>query len=364
MTTLIPARVCLQQRVFPEYRAPFFNLLGQSCLQGFSLFSGYPRPEEAIHTAAQLQGGNYQAGRNLHISQGRTYFCIQQGLIRWLERWQPNVLIVEANPRYLSTPFAVRWMHERNMPVIGWGLGAPPAGKIESALRGRFLHSLDAVIAYSSIGAEQYVAAGIRPDRVFVAANAVAPKPAQSAVDRPLKFTYNKPRLLFVGRLQERKKLDVLFKACAALPPALQPELVVVGDGPDRELFEEFAKQDYPAARFVGAKRGVELDPYFNKADLFVLPGTGGLAVQQAMAHALPVVVGQADGTQGELVRPENGCVLPSSDPQALTQVLTALLSDVKKLRAMGKASYRIVAEEVNLEAMVETFAKAIKSVL
>jgi hypothetical protein len=36
----------------------------------------------------------------------------------------------------------------------------------------------------------------------------------------------------------------------------------------------------------------------------------------------------------------------------------------VEKLRQMGLASYRIVSEEVNLEAMVESFAKAIKSVL
>ena len=108
----------------------------------------------------------------------------------------------------------------------------------------------------------------------------------------------------------------------------------------------------------------MELEPYFNKADLFVLPGTGGLAVQQAMTHSLPVIVGQADGTQGELVREENGCVLPSSNPAALTALLVSLLSDVKKLRAMGKASYRIVADEVNLEAMLETFAKAIKLVL
>ena len=46
MTTLISARVCLQQRVFPEYRAPFFNLLASSCLQGFSLFSGTPQPDD------------------------------------------------------------------------------------------------------------------------------------------------------------------------------------------------------------------------------------------------------------------------------------------------------------------------------
>lgn len=364
MTTLIPARVCLQQRVFPEYRAPFFNLLAGACLQGFSLFSGTPQPDEAIQSASGLQNGNYQKGRNLHFLHGRLYFCVQQGLIAWLERWQPNVLIVEANPRYLSTPAAVGWMHARNLPVIGWGLGAPAAASLENSLRLKFLSTLDAVIAYSSAGADQYAACGVRPDRIFVAPNAVAPKPAQTPPVRPDHFKGGRPVLLFVGRLQERKNLHLLLHACAALPSALQPELLIIGDGPDREGLQALAQTTYPSARFLGAKRGVELEPYFNKADLFVLPGTGGLAVQEAMAHALPVIVGRADGTQGELVRPENGWVLSSSSSEELANLLATALGDVKKLRLMGKASFHIVKEEVNLQVMLDSFAKAIQSVL
>lgn len=362
--TVISARVSLQQRVFPEYRAPFFNLLAQNCLQGFSLFAGDPRLEEAITTAPGLQNGDFQRGRNLHISKGKTFALYQHGLIAWLERWQPNVLIVEANPRYLSTPAAVQWMHTYYKPVIGWGLGAPPAGKAETLLRNNFLKSLDAVIAYSKTGADQYSACGLDPRKIFVSANAVAHRPTQTAPDRPFTFQGGKPNLLFVGRLQERKNLDLLLQACAALPAKLTPTLTIVGDGPDRTRLEEIAKKIFPSAHFTGAKHGAELDPYFDKADLFVLPGTGGLAVQQAMAHALPVIVGQADGTQGELVRPENGVVLPAATLETLTAALTSALSDVKKLRLMGLASYRIVTEEVNLEAMLESFAKAIKSVL
>jgi len=362
--TVISARLGLQQRVFPEYRAPFFNLLAQSCLQGFSLFAGDPRPEEAITTAPGLQNGDFQPAQNLHISSGKTYALYQRGIINWLERWQPNVLIVESNPRYLSTPAAVQWMHNHGLPVIGWGLGAPPAGKAENLLRNSFLNSLDSVIAYSKTGAEQYAACGLPSNRIFVAANAVAHRPTQIAPDRPGTFQGGKPNLLFVGRLQERKNLDLLLLACAALPANLTPSLTIVGDGPDRDRLEELSKTTFPAAQFVGSKHGAELEPYFNKADLFVLPGTGGLAVQQAMAHALPVIVGQADGTQGELVRPENGVVLPTANLETLTAALTTALSDVSKLRIMGLASYRIVTEEVNLEAMVDSFAKAIKSVL
>lgn len=362
--TIIPARVALQQRVLPEYRAPFVNLLGAACLQGLSVFTGLPREEEAIMTLSSLRHADYQRGQNVNLSHGKTYFCFQRGIIRWLERWQPNVLIIEANPRYLSTPAAIQWMHHQNLPVIGWGLGAPATGKIESLLRKQFLTTLDAVIAYSQAGAEQYIAAGFNPKKVFVASNAVSPKPTSPAPNRADKYQGKKATLLFVGRLQERKRLDVLLQACAELPVENQPNLIIVGDGPDRSRLETTAHQLYPGTQFTGAKHGAELEPYFDRADLFVLPGTGGLAVQQAMAHALPVIVGEADGTQSELVRSENGWVLPGADAATLSRTLADALQDVKHLRKMGLASYRIVTEEVNLEAMVETFSKAIKSVL
>ena len=362
--TIIPVRVRLQQRVFLDYRAPFFNLLAEACPHGFNLFSGLPRPEEAISIADRLVRGGYQRGENLHLSHGQTYFCFQRGLIDWLDHWQPEVLIVEANPRYLSTPAAIRWMHARHRPVLGWGLGAPSNGKLNQLMRLPLLRSLDGILSYAQAGAEQYATCGVDPTRIFVAANAAAASPAEPPPVRPEAFENSQARLLFVGRLQERKQLDMLLHACARLPQNRQPKLTIVGDGPDRERLESIAAQVYPAAVFTGAKHGLDLDALFDQADLFVLPGTGGLAVQQAMAHALPVIVGQADGTQGELVRPENGWVLPAASLENLTAVLLDALTNPARLRRMGMASYRIVAQEVNLENMVAAFARAIEAVL
>ena len=131
----------------------------------------------------------------------------------------------------------------------------------------------------------------------------------------------------------------------------LQPRLVIVGDGPARAEFETLAQQVYPRAEFAGARHGNELEPYYQAADLFVLPGTGGLAVQQAMARALPVIVAQGDGTQDDLVRPANGWQVPPDDLEALTLTLLTALSDPDPPAPDGGESYRIVNEEVNVEA-------------
>ncbi len=173
--------------------------------------------------------------------------------------------------------------------------------------------------------------------------------------------------MLFVGRLQKRKRIDFLLQACAALPAELQPRLWVVGDGPARGEFEAVARDVYPQAKFTGSRHGEELAGIFRQADLFVLPGSGGLAVQQAMSYGLPVIVAEGDGTQDDLVRPKNGWLLPPDDQPALQAALeTALqmaLQDPAALRRMGEASYRLVVEEVNLEKMAEAFVMAANGV-
>ncbi len=99
------------------------------------------------------------------------------------------------------------------------------------------------------------------------------------------------------------------------------------------------------------------------EADLFVLPGTGGLAVQEAMSYGLPVIVAQGDGTQDDLVHAGNGWQIPPDDFSALVSIMKEALSDAARLRRMGSESYRIVSEEINIEKMVETFIKALNTV-
>lgn len=366
-TDKYPEKLALQQRVFPAYRAPFFDALADACTGGLSVFAGQPGKNESIATGDGLQVAQYQPAHNLHFFnvQSPFYRCYQQGLLAWLQAWQPDALIVEANPRYLSTPQAVHWMHQRGKPVLGWGLGAPPLSGALATWRRRarlkFLASLDGVIAYSQRGAQEYRQTGIPAERVFVATNAVTPAPEHTLPERPAQLQ-GRARLLFVGRLQERKRIDLLLQACADLPDELQPEVCIVGDGPARPGLESLAQQIYPATQFSGAHYGAELAADFTWADVFVLPGTGGLAVQQAMAYGLPVIVAQGDGTQDDLVRPGNGWQVPPDDLTSLGSALREALSDPLRLRRMGAESYRIVCEEVNLEHMVSAFIQALNS--
>ncbi len=345
-------KLALQQRVLPSYRVPFFDLLAQSC-EGMSLFAGQARPVEMISNG-RTQIAKYVEARNIHLLSGPFYLCHQPGFVNWLEDWNPDALIMEANPRYLSTPAAVKWMHARGRKVIGWGLGAPK----RSLVWQKFIRQFDAMLSYSQRGADEYAALGFPREKIFVAHNSVSAKPERKPDDRPL--TMDRAAILFVGRLQARKRVDSLLHACAEMES--KPRLMIVGDGLERVALESLAKQVYPSAEFVGAKHGAELKPYFEQADLFVLPGTGGLAVQEAMSYGLPVIVAKGDGTQDDLVREGNGWQIQPEDYGALVSAMKNALSDRARLRKMGKESFRIVSEEINIQKMVEVFVDALNS--
>ncbi|NOT04246.1 MAG: glycosyltransferase family 4 protein [Anaerolineales bacterium] len=344
-------RLALQQRVLPSYRIPFFDLLAQSC-ESMSLFAGMPRPVEMI-ASGKLQIAKYHEAKNIHLFSGAFYLCYQNGFISWLEEWNPDSLIVEANPRYLSTPSAIRWMHSRGRGVIGWGLGAPKGNAVWS----RFINQFDAMLAYSQRGAEEYAALGFPREKIFVAHNSASPAPTFDL--QPSTFNLQ-PTILFVGRLQARKRIDSLLRACAEMES--KPRLIIVGDGPERAALESLARDVYPAAEFAGAKHGAEIKPYFAEADLFVLPGTGGLAVQEAMSHGLPVIVAKGDGTQDDLVREGNGWQINPDDYGALVTAMKNALSDTARLRRMGAESFRIVSEEINIQKMADAFVLALNS--
>ena len=136
--------------------------------------------------------------------------------------------------------------------------------------------------------------------------------------------------------------------------------MIIIGDGPERIRLKKLAEKIYPSTIFPGALFNSDLDSYYTEADLFVLPGTGGLAIQQAMRFGLPIIVSEGDGTQYDLVRDGNGWHFETGDVDALSKIINQALSSPSQLRRMGEESYRIVDEEINIDAMVRTFMQAL----
>jgi glycosyltransferase involved in cell wall biosynthesis len=363
MTAGLPHRVGIQQRVLPAYRAAFFDSLARALPGKLTVFAGTPGAREGIGQAQSLRRAEWIRAANRTIGAGRLSALRQGGWREWVEAADPELLILEANPRYLSNASLMRWMNRRGRPAIGWSLGpvgypAPLRGWVRS-----FYQKFSALIVYGRNGADAFRKFGIPGAKIFVAPNAVESDTAEKLLVRPRAREEararlgldSRPAVLFVGRLQKRKRVDSLLRACAKLG----------GAWPDRARRARAAAEMFPSARFTGEMRGEALGGCFLAADLFILPGTGGLALQEAMLYGKPVAAAEADGSQRDLIREgENGWMLPPGDEEELLRVLREALADPQRLERMGAASRALVRKTATMDKMVEGFLSAMRFVM
>ncbi len=362
-------RVALQDLVMPLYRRPIYEMLGARIKGGFGVFTGVSKLSRTrgVVMSEELDVTEHATPPNHHFGYGAFEMVWQPGLSKWLNGFRPDVLIAAANPRTLSTNLGCRWAQKNGVPVLGWGLGSLMLAKGAEGLRHygrkRFYGKFDGMIAYSTIAKEQYAGYGVPPERIFIVHNATTPRPTQPAPIRPDTFT-ERPRILFVGRLYEGKRLELLFEALSQMPKETRPVLEVVGTGPGTEEIKQQAEATLPGeVIFSGGLYGEDLAEAFKRADLFVLPGLGGLAIQEAMSWALPVIAAEGDGTQFDLVRKENGWLMEPGSVSSLRDCLEDAFSDCQRLRRFGLEGYRIVDEELNRERMIDEFVIAIKAI-
>jgi glycosyltransferase involved in cell wall biosynthesis len=154
--------------------------------------------------------------------------------------------------------------------------------------------------------------------------------------------------ILCVGRLIERKGQRHLLKAFARLrasiPARLHLTLVGAGDSEPglRRLAQELKLNG--DVTFAGPVGYTAMPAVYRQADIFVLPSqTEGMsiAILEALATGLPVVVTPTDGALGLVVDGVHGRVVPWADVPALAEALQQLTNDDESRQRMGEASRR-----------------------
>ena len=171
-------------------------------------------------------------------------------------------------------------------------------------------------------------------------------------------------RVLFVGRLVERKGVHVLLRALARLPDDSPVRLVVCGDGPERPRLEALARELGVAGRveLAGRVDDERLRREYAEADAFVLPAivdargdTEGLGVVllEAMNSRVPVVASDAGGITDIVEHERTGLLVPPGDEGALATALARLARDPALARALGEAGYRRLTERFTWDAIV-----------
>jgi glycosyltransferase involved in cell wall biosynthesis len=176
-------------------------------------------------------------------------------------------------------------------------------------------------------------------------------------------------RLMAIGRLLEQKQFHLVLWALAELGRS-DIELDLVGEGPaELQLRDLTARLGLTErVRFHGGLYEPEEKWLVaSRCHLGVLPGRGGLAVQELMWYGLPVVTGVADGTELDLVEEGvNGYVVDGGlDVRCIAERIQRFVETPLSGRtAMARAALETVRSQSNIGIMVERFMDAVTATL
>ena len=237
--------------------------------------------------------------------------------------------------------------------------------KFHRKLLNRLLsHASARVIAVSEDIREDLVQHdGIDPDKVAVVHNGIDVRRVDTDLTREqarARLGVRDDELLIgcVGRLEEQKGHRFLLEACAALKSDLgkRLRLLIVGDGRLRQDLESRAAALGVGASvsFLGTRHDV---PEILRAlDIYAMPSLWeglSIAMLEAMAAGVAVVISDVSGVSRALGNNEHGIRVAPGEPAALVEAIRCLAGQPSRRRALGLSARERVKAEFSIDAMM-----------
>jgi glycosyltransferase involved in cell wall biosynthesis len=273
------------------------------------------------------------------------------------------------------------WCRLLRIPVVVWGQGysrnrsfrpyAHPLDLLNLAI----VRSARAYVAYTDEIREQ-LSRYVDPCSVFTACNTLS---LSHLVDiRSSLESESKPRvrarlglrsgnyLVFIGRLQPRKRADLFIEALAKLQAdGLDIGGIIIGHGSEEGALRQFAmSRSVRDLHFTGALSLEQSADYLFGADVLVIPGWLGLAVNHAFFFGLPVVGQKINGSllhhgpEVAYIREgETGFLADAHTPNAL---VLAIRRALENKQTMGQAARQYFDTQLDINRMVDGFRRAI----
>ncbi|MHC5725575.1 MAG: glycosyltransferase family 4 protein [Nostoc sp.] len=178
---------------------------------------------------------------------------------------------------------------------------------------------------------------GLKPEQVVVFYN-----PVKIPAEVPHRSGSKKANLLFLGRIGQRKGAFDLIEAFSILPTEYKSisSLIMAGDGDleqARNLVTTLNLEDY--IKLPGWIGSHERDILLTEADVFVLPSYNEglpLAMLEAMAWELPVIVTPVGGIPEIVTQSENGLIVNPGNIQQLSDAIKSLIENEPLRLSLG----------------------------
>lgn len=230
-----------------------------------------------------------------------------------------------------------------------------------------FIHRYcDCVVALNRETVEELQKAGFAPERVVLVPNGVVVGGAQKRTYR----LHTPARLVFVGRLQRQKGLDVLLQALAHLKrirPAADWRLRVFGDGPRRAEYESLADGLGITDQVQFQGQIPDVPAQLMTADIFVLPSRAeGMsnALLEAMAAGLPCIATRISGNTDLIEEGINGLLVPPDNPEALARALASLLDSQPLREKLARGARSAIRQRYTIDSVAGHYVNLYENLL
>lgn len=223
----------------------------------------------------------------------------QSGLLNFVRFNELATVIFLANPYHISTwwySIIYRLLGKR---VIFWTHGIIKNERgIKLFLRKLFLRLPNEIMIYSHFSKNKLVELGFSYNRIHVIYNSVYNEFLEefdnfdsASIDRNMNFSEYR-NLVFIGRLTEHKKINLLLEAFNFLDPNCY-RLHIVGDGPQMEIIRNFVAENQLQDHIVfygSIYNENSIKDILSICDLCVSPGEVGLTAIHCMQYGVPVI--------------------------------------------------------------------------
>ena len=319
-------------------------------------FPYVPRRWEDLAHGAIIE--NLRASRSRWLQVPPFLLSEAQHLRRLVRSHRPDVLHVHwIIPQGVSALFAARevpWV----VTTLGgdvYAMGDPASRRLKHAV----LQRAAAVTTMNADMRQRLIDAGADPSTTYV-------QPLGADIRRIREAAGDEAqvpgRILFVGRLVEKKGLAVLLDAVRKLPESLDWSLEVIGDGPLRA--ELTAQAEGLPVTFAGAAGREGLARAYARCSVMVVPSIPAASGDQdglptvlleAMGSRRAVVASALPGLDEAVVHRETGLLVPPNDPGALADAVTDVLTDDALRARLADAAARR-SDDFTVEACSQRF--------
>jgi len=371
-------KIALVAPFLTHYRINFYNELNEH-VGGNMLFFFQNKLSDDGRPGIIVENSNsFQLYSNISFSAGRLKLTFSPELIKQIRKQRIKVLIIEGASSNLTSWFFIVFRKLLGVKVVAWACGWQPeiasrfTRKLKKKVERVFFNSVDQVITYSSKAVGYFKDLGVNVP-MNIAYNGIDTDLYHHSKDeileaaRLLKPSGGQKIFLYVGGLFQEKNVDLLiesFKVVHNENPAII--LWIIGSGPMlNDLKNRVQHEGINDIVFWGRiEKGV--DVYFAAVDFLVLPGVGGLALNQAMLWGTPCIVSEADGTEDDLVFDTiTGFRFAKNNKVSLIEAMKkAIRLTESEYKLMGNKAQELILSRSNTNQMVNTFSEVLHEII